>query len=61
MIVADTAFDRFIACLRIFGMLAAGAVLMAGMNAALTPSRSAAGCESDAGKGRSPSAIVSQY
>jgi hypothetical protein len=46
MIFPDNAFVRFAASLRIFGTLVAGAILIAGMNTALTGPRSAAGCQS---------------
>lgn len=60
MIVASNAFDRFIAGLRIFGALVAGAVLIAGTTTTLTTSRSA-GCGSDAGKAAGLRAIATQH
>ena len=60
MIVASNAFDRFMASLRIFGTLVAGAVLIAGMTTALTTSRSI-GCGSNAGTAAGPSPIVTQH
>jgi hypothetical protein len=60
MIVASNAFDRFIASLRIFGTLVAGAVLIAGMTTALTTSRSAS-CGSNAGKAAGLSTTVTQH
>ena len=60
MIVASNTFDRFIASLRIFGTLVAGAVLIAGMTTALTTSLSA-GCGSNAGKTAGLSTIVTQH
>jgi hypothetical protein len=45
MILPDNAFVRFASSLRIFGTLVAGAVLIAGMNTALTSPRSAASCQ----------------
>jgi hypothetical protein len=60
MIVASNAFDRFIASLRIFGTLVAGAVVIAGMTMALTTSRSA-GCGSNAGKAAALSTIVTHH
>jgi hypothetical protein len=44
MIVVDNTFDRFVASLRIFGTLVAGAVLIAGMNTALTSARATNSC-----------------
>ena len=60
MIVASNAFDRFIASLRIFGTLVAGAVLIAGMITALTTSRSAS-CGSNAGQAAGLSTTVTQH
>ncbi len=60
MIVASNAFDRFIAGLRIFGALVAGAVLMAGTTTTLSGSRSAA-CGSSAGKAAGLPTIVTQH
>jgi hypothetical protein len=56
MILPDNAFVRFAASLRIFGTLVAGAVLIAGMNTALTSPRHAANCQSHGhdGPGSSP-------
>jgi hypothetical protein len=48
MILPDNTFVRFAASLRIFGTLVAGAILIAGMNTALTSPRFAAGCQSHA-------------
>jgi hypothetical protein len=60
MIVASNTFDRFIASLRIFGTLVAGAVLIAGMTTALAGWR-AAGCGGNAGTAAGLSPIVTQY
>ena len=60
MIVASNTFDRFIASLRIFAALIAGAVLIAGMTAALAGWQ-AAGCGSNAGKAAGLSPIVTQH
>jgi len=46
MILPDNAFVRFAASLRIFGTLVAGAILIAGMNTALTGPRYAANHQS---------------
>jgi hypothetical protein len=46
MILPDNAFVRFASSLRIFGTLVAGAVLIAGMNTALTSPRTALNCQS---------------
>jgi sugar phosphate permease len=54
MILPENAFVRFAASLRIFGTLVAGAVLIAGMNTALTGPRTAAGCENHDAPDRSP-------
>jgi hypothetical protein len=54
MILPDNAFVRFAASLRIFGTLVAGAVLIAGMNTALTGPRYAASCQSRDAPGHSP-------
>ena len=48
MILPDNAFVRFAASLRIFGTLVAGAILIAGMNTALTGPRYAADHQSQA-------------
>ena len=60
MIVASNAFDRFIASLRIFRTLVAGAVLIAGMTTVLSGLRSA-GCGSNAGKAAGLSTAVTQH
>jgi len=54
MILPDNAFVRFASSLRIFGTLLAGAVLIAGMNTALTSPRTAANCQSHDAPGHSP-------
>jgi hypothetical protein len=48
MILPDNAFVRFAASLRIFGTLVAGAILVAGMNTALTGPRYAVDNQSQA-------------
>jgi hypothetical protein len=54
MILPDNAFVQFAASLKIFGTLVAGAILIAGMNTALTSPRTAAGCQSHDAPDRSP-------
>jgi hypothetical protein len=61
MIVASNAIDRFVASLRIFGTLIASAVLIAGMNTALTGSRSTASCGPGAVKAPGPSTVITQH
>jgi hypothetical protein len=61
MIVASNTFDRFIASLRIFGTLVAGAVLIAGMNTALTPARSAAACGGTATEAPAATAAAARH
>jgi hypothetical protein len=54
MILPGNAFVRFAASLRIFAMLLAGAILIAGASTAMTGPRAAASCDSPGNANAAP-------
>jgi len=61
MIIVNNAFDRFVASLLIFGTLVAGAVLIAGMNTALSGSRSTTSCGGNAAEASAHTAAAARH